>query len=399
MGSDEGLEVRGGVAGLAARTEELLALAAAYDDAAGRMAAWAARGAECATDVDLLASAVLAPSSFAEAEARVLAATVGPDGVGTEALGWQGDAVALRLLVSRLRSTDDLVASGFGMLGAAVVTAPTWLPMAADLVSRLYPHGRAHARRQPGLEVPASRHAPRGVEDLVTHLLQLSAMTGPVAPGAVEVQTLTSPDGRVRHVVYLPGTDDMHTLPWSRDGDVRDMGVNLELAAGGDNEYADGVLSALEQAGVARDEPVLLAGHSQGGMLAARLLSDAEEHGYATTHAVVLGAPVGQVEEYPAGTRLLALEHRGDVVPLLDSGPNPDTRAQVTVRFESDEPGTSGLEGAHSYPAYADGAALVDASTHPSVREQVASLEADGFLATPDGTAVTSQVFQVTRGP
>lgn len=393
----EVLEVRGGVAGLGVALEELHSLAAQYDEAATRMLDWAADGAAVLVDPDLIASAPLAPVTFAEAEACVLSATAGPDGIGVQALGWQADAAALRLTASRLESTEDLVAAGFGLLGAAVATAPRWIPIGADLLGRLYPDGHGHARSLPGLAVPASRTAPRTVHDVVRHLAQLSELSRPEHParsGTVAVQTLTAPDGRVRHLLLLPGTDDMTTRPWTRDRDVRDMGVNLELAGDAPNDYAEGVLAALERAGVGPGESVLVAGHSQGGLLAARLLADVDEHGYALTHAVILGAPIAQVDGYPAEARLLALEQRGDVVPLLDSGANPETRGQVTVRFDS---AASGLLERHSFPAYAAGAALVDASTHPSVTDQVASMEAAGFLRAPEGTVVTSQIFQVVR--
>lgn len=394
----EPIDVRGGVAGVSASLEELLVLAGAYDSAAWTLGVWAAEGARILVDPDLLASAPLSPLSLARAEADVLAATMAPDGLAGEVLGWETDAIALRVLVAHLRATDDLVASGMGLLGTAVLSAPDWLPRVADLAGRLYPDGDARTRPVP-LSVPAGATAPRGVGDLVTHLQQLSRLSGPGHPehnGTIAVQTLSAPDGSVRHVLLLPGTDDMTTRPWTRDGDVRDMGVNLELAAGAPDDYTRGVLDALAQAGVGPDEPVLVAGHSQGGTAAARLLEGAADHGYALTHAVVLGAPVAAVGGYPTGARLLALEQRGDVVPLLDGGPNPDSRQQVTVGFDS---GVHGVQERHSFSAYAAGAALVDASTHPSVLEQVGSMQEAGFLAAPEGTEVTSRVFQVVREP
>jgi hypothetical protein len=51
--------------------------------------------------------------------------------------------------------------------------------------------------------------------------------------------------------------------------------------------------------------------------------------------------------------------------------------------------------GNHDLRHYVHGAAAVDASADPSVRDQLDRLRADGFLGLP-GTA-TSQVFQITR--
>jgi hypothetical protein len=150
--------------------------------------------------------------------------------------------------------------------------------------------------------------------------------------GVVEVQTIRTTDGSVRHVVYLPGTDDLTTTPWSQDADVRDLGTNLLLVSGQDNAYPQGILDAMHQAGVRAGEPVALVGHSQGGMEAAAILA----HGspYAVTHVVTAGSPTAHLDGFPPGSHVLSLENRGDVVPLLDGEDNPDSAEQVTVRFD-----------------------------------------------------------------
>ncbi len=69
----------------------------------------------------------------------------------------------------------------------------------------------------------------------------------------------------------------------------------------------------------------------------------------------------------------------------------------MTVHF--DDRG-SGIGDSHGLAHYANGAAAVDASSDPSVREQLRSLRGHGFLASGGrGGTVTSQVFQVTRHP
>jgi hypothetical protein len=90
---------------------------------------------------------------------------------------------------------------------------------------------------------------------------------------------------------------------------------------------------------------------------------------------------------------VLSLEHRGDVVPLLDSADNPDTVEQVTVEFESGHDDT--VAGAHDFAAYRAGAAAVDASADPAIVDQVARLREHGFLGA--SAEVTSQVFQIAR--
>ncbi len=112
---------------------------------------------------------------------------------------------------------------------------------------------------------------------------------------------------------------------------------------------------------------------------------------------VTAGSPTAQVHGFPDGTHVLSLEHQGDIVPTLDGAPNPDTVGQVTVTFDDD--GGTGIVGHHDYAPYLDGAAAVDASTDPSVVEQLDSLSAHGFLGSAgQHPTVTSQVFQVVRG-
>ena len=204
------------------------------------------------------------------------------------------------------------------------------------------------------------------------------------------MQTLTAADGTVRHVVYLPGTDDLTTTPFDQDGDVRDLATDLRLIAGHDTTYAAGIEQAMTEAGIGPDDPVLLVGHSQGGMEAAAMLS----HGspFHVTHVVTVGAPTAQVHGFPAGSHVLSLENRGDVVPLLDGHDNPDSRQQVTVQFDDHE---TSIAANHVDPPLRPRSRRCRSLSDPSIREQLASLRTHGFLA--GGATATSQVLQITR--
>src|SRR5436190_30255 len=81
--------------------------------------------------------------------------------------------------------------------------------------------------------------------------------------------------------------------------------------AGRPTGYAEGVRSALAAAGAGAGEPVLLVGHSLGGMVAAELARDPQ---LTVAGVVTAGSPVGAT---PEGIPVLSLENRGDVVPLL----------------------------------------------------------------------------------
>ena len=247
--------------------------------------------------------------------------------------------------------------------------------------------------------VPGSMTQPASVSDLVAHLqdvAHLSPDPDSTLNGTVEVQTIGAGTDDVRHIVYIPGTDDMTTVPWSKDDDVRDMLTNLLLIAGEDNAYQQGILEAMAQAGIGPGDPVLLVGHSQGGMEAAAILSQGSD--FNVTDVVTAGSPTAQVDGFPDGSHVLSLENEGDVVPLLDGADNPDSVEQTTVTF--DDPG-SGIVGNHDYHHYVAGAGAVDASTDPAIVEQVASLHDHGFLAGAgdDPPGVTAQVFHITRQP
>lgn len=264
---------------------------------------------------------------------------------------------------------------------------------ASDLAAFYPPEGPPHVRRRADLSVPLGDRPPDDLAGLVLHLAQTNDLSTPDRPadqGTVEVQTLHEEDGSVRHIVYLPGTDDMATTPFSQDSDARDLAADLHVIAGEDTTYARGIEQVMADAGIGPHDPVLLVGHSLGGMEAASVL--AHGSGFHVTHVVTAGAPIGGIHGYPAGSHVLSLENRDDVVPLLDGADNTDSVSQVTVRFDDHQ---TSVGANHHLAHYVRGAAAVDASNDPSVREQLASLHDHGFLG-GSGTA-TSQVFQITR--
>jgi hypothetical protein len=174
---------------------------------------------------------------------------------------------------------------------------------------------------------------------------------------------------------------------------VRDLGTNLDLVAGEVDDYQQGILEAMAEAGIGADEPVLVVGHSQGGMEAVAIA--AGDSGFNVTDVVTAGSPTAQVGGYPTGVNVLSIEQHGDVVPLLDGEPNPPSVEQTTVVVDAD-PGP-GIVAHHGYDVYVAGGAAVDSSTDPSVLSSVGSLHEHGFLGS--GGQVTSQVFQITRAP
>lgn len=149
-----------------------------------------------------------------------------------------------------------------------------------------------------------------------------------VTPGAVAVTRLDHPDGTRSWLVAVPGTEE-----WSVGGpNPLDLQSNLELLAGQSAAASELTVAAMEQAGIAPGEPVMLAGHSQGGMTAMALAASATVTSrFAITHVLTAGSPVAGMSTQP-GVQVLNVEHTTDVVPALDGSANPDTRDRTTVR-------------------------------------------------------------------
>jgi pimeloyl-ACP methyl ester carboxylesterase len=354
---------------------DVLALAGSLELAGDRARGRAGRAGGVAASPHLLASVPFSPVTAAAAEAAVAA-------LGVALAAWSvqigGDAAAVRRAVHLLTAADDEV---HGSLRALEVAA-------AGCYGRESVPPRV---RTTDLREPMSGVAPTGLTALVDHAGQVSALSDddhPENKGTVEVQTITGGDGHRRHVVYLPGLDDPD--PLGADGDVRDAGAAVALEAGVPTAYGAGVVEAMHQAGVRSGEPVLLVGHSLGGMQAAALAAQGTP--YDVTEVLTLGSPTVP-GDLPPGVGVLSLEHEGDPVPLLDLGASTDSAQHVTVTFDS---GTSAAHpmADHGFAHYSAGAAAAEHSTDPVVQHAVTGL--DPFLAHPGDTA-TGIVLQVTR--
>lgn len=225
---------------------------------------------------------------------------------------------------------------------------------------------------------------PRDLEDLIEDLETTAA--GDIPDGVISIQQLTGADGRVTYVVQLPGTDDFMS-----DGAVRNMGSNLNLIAGDSTAYGDAVRLAMADAGVPTDAPVMLVGHSQGGMQAAALAGD-PDFGYHVTHVVTAGSPVA-TSGIPDDVTVLSLENTGDVVPLLDGQPNPGGGHHTTVQADVHSGSLGAGDGQnHSLSTYESIAAAADGSADPSILAVVGSMHEQGFLG-EEGEPVQAQTF------
>jgi len=205
----------------------------------------------------------------------------------------------------------------------------------------------------------------------------------------VRIERYSEPGLPDRFEVYIGGTVDFSPVA---KGEPFDLTSNLELEAGLPAGAYVGVQQAMEQAGVTSDTPVVLTGHSQGGLVASRLAASGE---YAVDALVTFGAPAGQVA-IPPSVPALIVENTDDVVPALGGvQANGDALVVRARAFPPGQPLPSGLAlPAHRIEAYRETAKAIDERAQSgelvAFRERLAALTA-GY------TQGAAQHYLVTR--
>jgi pimeloyl-ACP methyl ester carboxylesterase len=192
----------------------------------------------------------------------------------------------------------------------------------------------------------------------------------------------------------VPGTKDWQPDPRHREH-LNDLATNLTTMAGSRSARLDGVREAMRLAGVRAGEPVMLVGHSQGGLVALRAAEQLTRDGsFAVTHVVTAGSPIGRMP-VPSSVSVLALENRYDVVPQLDGRPSPPDANRVTVVFDAQNHDV-GLNHALA-SAYVPAGSVVDNDADASLtawREGAAA-----FLAAPgEPVDVRTTVWDISNG-
>lgn len=200
------------------------------------------------------------------------------------------------------------------------------------------------------------------------------------------------------YVVQLPGTEDWGL---ARGSNLTDMSSNIKMMSQQTTLSMAVVTEALRKAGIdpGSQVPLMLTGHSQGGITAASLAQDSDfVRDFSVTSVVTGGAPIGRMD-IDASVHVLSLEHEQDPVTKLDGQSNPDRSTWTTVRRSSppeeaipaggSAPSASGTHYGH---AYVDTGRLVDASDDASI---IAWREHNAAFLT--GHRVTAVQYEVIR--
>jgi hypothetical protein len=234
---------------------------------------------------------------------------------------------------------------------------------------------------------PASARAPQGCAELVQGITSLDPGRG-ASEGTVRVTTVNSPGGGRAHVVQIPGTQS-----WSprAGGNPFDLTGNVRGMAGEPTAGRQLLAAALREAGVRPGEPVMLVGHSQGGLVAAQAASDpAFRASYQVTHVLAVGAPIGATP-VPDEVSVLAVEHDEDLVPRADGTPNPDRPRWLTVSASVTPPGGApDPAAAHGLAAYSRTATAIDTAPDAGLAAWRAGV--GSFLDAPGVTATAVEV-------
>jgi hypothetical protein len=329
------------------------------------------------------------PGAMALASGVVMAG--GGSGAGQRLLDLMGEHGAV---------TEHVLAGVPGFVNGLLLPAPLLLPGtplrdvpgAAALVGRLgavVPGLREPARIEVQLHQGRPVRPPRDLGEITARVASCYP-TDRAASGTatVRVDQVIGPGRRRAWVVAIPGQQEMSlrggSNPFDLAGDVHAM-------ARRDTAARQSVLAAMRVAGIPQGEPVLLAGHSQGGMVAAGLAADpAVRERYRVTHVLTVGSPIAEYR-VPDDVQVLAVEHADDAVPRLDGRANPDRSGWVTVQRTVHDPGTpADAAAAHDLDAYRRTVELVDHSADPSLQAYRSGLEP--FLDRPGAQGWSNEV-------
>ena len=149
------------------------------------------------------------------------------------------------------------------------------------------------------------------------------------------------------------------------------------------------VAAALREVGAQKGEPIVLVGHSHGGITASNFANDPRLRAeFDVPLVIAAGSPV-DLHDIRPDTHVVSFEHTEDVITGVDGVQRQlkpgMTRVERTLADSSDPEiaGGAGIFHSHDYPNYIDTARLAD--EHPGLehtRRRLAAIIPDGQVET-----------------
>lgn len=421
--------------------EELHRLARVWEAAGKTVAGQAISVASLAAEPCIAANAVFDPLGAARAEMSILAAAAIPHGLAAMSVKFVADSAALEAVVLKEELVDDFPVQELAAFDSWLVAAAVRLPFdpggvwrdGAARLSALADAGIGYVSPflEPALRVlaPSARFrsdVAAGRALRVDPVLGLPlSLIGAVAPeGAgyavasplrppwsdtaigslgsamrrvsdlehtstadLAVERVAGADGTTRWVIELPGMRHMGV-----SADPEDLSGSIAAMVTPATAYTRSVVKAIDAAGVPRGAPVLLVGHSEGGIVAMDLAGDSSFNGerVRVTHVVVAGSPISS-KQVTAATKVLSVENVNDVVTHLDAvDATPETPQRLTYQFSAD---AHDVVRTHDAARYAQRIEELDGSPNPLWRGFAA--EVAPYLR----GATSTIVFNLADGP
>lgn len=185
--------------------------------------------------------------------------------------------------------------------------------------------GYADAPQQivPGQDGAPDLRDPTSVADIVHNT---NAGYGDTETGEVAMTVVRDDSGEVTGVVAtVPGTEQWWPIAGDNPMDLTGNAAQAGPAgrSAGAEATADAIGQLYRDHGIPPDTPLMISGHSQGGMIASSLAADQDfASRYNLASVMSYGAPVDNYAVNP-DVDYLHFQHDGDPVPIIDAGGFP----------------------------------------------------------------------------
>ena len=164
---------------------------------------------------------------------------------------------------------------------------------------------------------------------------------------------------------------------------------NIDLATTGSSPSLQAVRIAMESAGITQATPVVLSGHSQGGLIA---LAIAESRDFDVDAVITVGTPVGAVPDV-TGIPTIHLVHPEDPVPAIGGLIDPRSSTWVVP-----SPHGERFFDAHHRQTYVPSAAALDELADARITSLRDAIQSTGVGVARDYSAVTTSVRRQGTG-